>query len=240
MSTSMTRTRRPAIALILTLVTGLALSACGGDEKKVGEETSPEEVMTLAKETLDETDGVHIVLSTDGLPTGVQGVTQADGIGTHAPAFDGSIQVVYAGINADVPIIAVDGKVFAQIPLTTGWSDIDPAEYNAPDPAQLMSTEEGFSSLLPATTELEKGESVRGGTNNDEVLTEYTGTVPADVVSNVIPSASGEAFDASYTISEDGELRSAVLSGVFYPDSASMTYTIDFDNYGNAKAIAAP
>ena len=34
-----------------------------------------------------------------------------------------------------MPVVAVDGKVYAQLPLTTGYQDIDPAEYGAPDPA---------------------------------------------------------------------------------------------------------
>ncbi len=163
----------------------------------------------------------------------------AEGVGTHAPAFDGTITVVLAGTDFQVPVIAVDGTVNAQVPLTTGWSPVDPAEYGAPDPAQLMSTDAGFSSLLPATVDVEEGETIRGGEDNKEVLTEYTGTVPGDVVSNVIPSADGE-FDATYTISADGELREAVLTGVFYPDTEAMTYTIGFDDYGTEKEITAP
>ena len=50
----------------------------------------------------------------------------------------------------------------------------------------------------------------------------------------MIPSASGD-FDATYTINEDGELREAVLTGVFYPDTASMTYTLAFEDYGTEQ-----
>ena len=102
-----------------------------------------------------------------------------------------------------------------------------------------MSDDAGFSSLLPATTDVEKGDSVRGGADNSEVLTEYTGTVSGDVVKNVIPTASGD-FDATYTVSDDGELREADLTGVFYKDSDSMTYTVTFDDYGTDKDITAP
>ena len=79
-----------------------------------------------------------------------------------------------------------------QLPLTPGWQEIDPADYGAPDPAQLMSPDQGFSSLLTATTGVEKGDSVRGGTNNSEVLTEYTGTVSGDVVEVVEGLEAGE------------------------------------------------
>jgi lipoprotein LprG len=102
-----------------------------------------------------------------------------------------------------------------------------------------MSADEGFSTVLSATTDLEKGDSVRGGEDNSEVLTEYTGTVPGDVVANVIPSASGD-FDATYTITDDGDLRSAELTGVFYEDADPMTYTVTFEDYGTEKDITAP
>lgn len=217
----------------------LSLAGCSEDSAPVGDENTPEEVMALAKKTLDETSGVEITLRADQPPEGITAISAATGVGTRAPAFEGELTVMLGGQPFDVPVIAVDGSVFAQIPLTPGWSDVDPAEYGAPDPAQLMSTDTGFSSLLPATDGFEEGESVRGGQNNDEVLTEFTGTVPGDVVSNVIPSASGD-FGATYTISAEGELRTAKLTGTFYPDTEPMTYTIGFDAYGTEQDITAP
>jgi lipoprotein LprG len=102
-----------------------------------------------------------------------------------------------------------------------------------------MSPEAGISSLLTSTTGLAKGQSIRGGSDNSEILTEYTGTVPDTAVKNIIPGASGD-FDATYTVTDDGELREAELTGVFYKSSPSMTYTIDFENYGTDKEIIAP
>lgn len=223
----------PALAAALLMLVG-----CSGDPEERDQRT-PEQVMKEAKATLDETSGVAITLEAQDLPEGVTAVRAAEGVGTHAPAFDGTLTVVLAGTDFEVPVIAVDDKVYTQLPLTPGWSDVDPAEYGAPDPARLMSTEEGLSSLLTATTRLERGESVRGGEGNREVLTEYTGTVPGEVVDNVIPSASGD-FDAAYTVTDDSELRSARLTGVFYPDTDPMTYVIDFDDYGVEPVITAP
>lgn len=232
-------TRLAALLLAGAVTLSAALSGCSGGDSHASDGKSPEQVLAQAKSTLDDTTGVNISLSTKDLPAGVQGIQDASGIGTHAPAFDGSITVVLAGQPFDVPVIAVDGKVYAQIPLTPGWQDVDPADYGAPDPAQLMSPDKGFSSLLAATTDLKKGDSVRGGADNSEILTEYTGTVPDTAVKNVIPSASGD-FDATYTVTSDGELREATLTGVFYADSDSMTYTIGFDDYGTDKDITAP
>ncbi len=227
---------RPALLLAATALT---LTSCSDDGGGVAEGRTPEEVLELARTTLDETSGVRLALTTEDLPDGVSGVTSATGVGTHAPAFEGTIGVVLAGANVDVPIVAVDGKVHAQIPFTPGWSDVDPDEYGAPDPAQLFSTDDGLSALLPATEDVEEGDSVRGGADNKEVLTEYTGTVPGDVVSNVIPSAEGDV-DATYTITAEGELREAVLTGSFYPDADSMTYSLELDDYGSDPEISAP
>ncbi|ANH40017.1 hypothetical protein I601_3611 [Nocardioides dokdonensis FR1436] len=227
-----------AAAGLLTLGT---LSACSGDDSSSGEDApTAQEVLAEAKTTLDETSGVQVTLSTNDLPEGVEGLLSADGVGVPDPAaFDGVIRVRFAGFEPEVPVIAVDGVVHAQVPLTTGWSQIDPAEYGAPDPAALMAADGGFSSLLTSTEELEQGEQVRGGTDNRDVLTTYTGTVAEEVAATIIPSAEGD-FAASYAVSDDGEVRSIELTGNFYGDAGSMTYTVDFDGYGTAPDISAP
>lgn len=217
----------------------LPVTACSSDSGEASDERPPEAIMEAAKTTLDETTGVAISLQAEDLPEGVTAVRAAEGVGTHAPAFDGTLTVVLSGTDFDVPVVAVDDVVYAQIPLTPGWSDVDPEEYGAPDPARLMTTDDGLSSLLTATTGLERGESVRGGQDNREVLTEFRGSVPGDVVDSIIPSASGD-FEASYTITDEDELRTARLTGVFYPQTEPMTYVIDFDDYGTEQDITAP
>jgi len=196
-------------------------------------------VMALAKKTLDETSGVKIELDTSDLPDGVQGISHAEGTGIHPPAFEGQITAEVSGLSVDVDVIATDGKVWIKY-LTPIFTEADPADYGAPDPAQLMATEGGLSDLLVNTDDLEAGDEVRGGENNEEILTEYTGTVPASFVETVIPSASGDDFDATYTINADGEVRQATLTGEFYPDAGANTYTIDFSDYGTEKDISAP
>ena len=230
--------KRLSVALIVGALLA-PISACTGDAEDAGPELAPAEALAQAKRTLDETSGVALTLSTDDLPDGVTGVEKAEGVGTHAPAFEGTITVVLLGQAVEVPVVAVDGRVYAKLPFTTGYQDVDPAEYGAPDPARLLSPDAGFSSLLEATEDPERGERVRGGAGNKEVLTEYTGTLTDDVVKHIIPSASGE-FDATYLITGDGELRSADLTGVFYADSGPMTYTVTFEDYGTEPDITAP
>lgn len=239
----MSRPVRRALATVLVVPVVLASAACSGSDEGSAaspDELTPTEVLGVAQETLDETEGVRLSLTTDDLPEGVTGLTSAVGVATQAPAFDGAIKVVLSGTEFEVPVVAVDGKVFAQIPLTPGYSDVDPAEYGAPDPAALITPDRGFSSLLPVTADPTKGESVRGGADNTEILTTYTGTIPGEAMKKVIPSSSGDTFDAAYLVSDDGELREAELTGVFYPDSEEMTYTVTFDDYGTDQAITAP
>lgn len=228
--------RLPAALAAAALL--VSATACSGDESSASD-TPPEDVLAAAKTTLDETSGVDLTLETDNLPDGVTGVEQAEGVATHAPAFEGTITVNLLGQSVEVPVVAVDGKVYAELPFTSGFQDVDPGDYGAPDPAQLMNPDAGLSTLLSETTGVEQGDSVRGGDDNSEVLTEYSGTVSGDVMQNVIPTASGD-FDVVYTITDDDELRTARLTGVFYEDSEPMSYTVTFEDYGTDQDITAP
>ena len=87
-------------------------------------------------------------LTTEQLPKGVDGVLSATGVGTTAPAFEGDIKVVVNGITVDVPVVAVDGDVWATLPFTKNFVQIDPEDYGAPDPADLLNTDGGVSSLV--------------------------------------------------------------------------------------------
>ena len=230
---------RRFVGLLATLAATLAVgSACTGGDGPAGG-APPAEVLAAAATELDATSGLRVALSTDDLPADVDGAVAADGVGVHPPAFEGTITVNLGGARFEVPVVAVDGRVYAQLPLTAGWSDIDPAEYNAPDPARLMSPRRGLSALLAAADDLAVGETVRGGEDNAEILTEYTGTVPARAARNVIPSARGE-FDATYTVAESGQLRRIALTGVFYPGQRPMTYTVDLTDYGIERDVTAP
>lgn len=239
---------RPARRLAAPLLLALALSAsaCSGDDSGSGggdggSQQSPAEVLAAAKQNLDDTTGVAITLSTKDLPDGVTGISSAEGTGVHPAAFEGSFDLSVNGLPATADVIAVDGKTYAKNSLLLpDWTEIDPADYGAPDPAKLMDPAGGFSGLLAQATDVEAGEQVRGGSDNKEILTEYTGTVPSDAVAALIPDAAGD-FDFTYTISDDDELRQAVLTGAFYGEKAGdVTYTLTLDDYGTEKQITAP
>jgi lipoprotein LprG len=223
--------------LVVAAALALGVTACGS--KSASDLGDPATVLKTAQQKLEDTSGVTLTLTTDDLPDGVQGVQGASGTVTDAPAFDGTLTAVISAGSFPVPIRAVDGKVYAQIPLTLGWSEVDPCDYGAPDPAQLISADQGIPAILAATTDVKKGDDVRGGKDNKEVLTTYTGTVPESAAAHLIPGATG-TFDATYGITPDGELRTASLTGAFYSGKPDMTYTLTVDDYGTSKDISAP
>ena len=235
----MLRARLLAAPVVLALALG-GLAACSGDSKGASG-ANPQDALAAAKKTLDETSGVNIELSTKDLPGGVTGITSAEGTGVHPSAFQGTFKLSVNGLPADADVIAVEGKTYAKNSLLLpDWTEIDPADYGAPDPATLMDPDGGFSGLLSAAEDVKEGDSVRGGKDNKEILTEYTGTISSDAVSALIPSAEGD-FTFTYTSSDNDELRQAVLKGAFYgKDHGDVTYTLALDDYGTQKDITAP
>jgi lipoprotein LprG len=232
------RRRTPAVRWAVATVA--ALSAVAVASCSTGGESSlePEQRLAAAKTALDDTSGVQLQLAADALPQGVSGLVSAQGTATHDPAFDGTIKVSASGITADAEVVAVDGVVHAKLPFTTKFVEIDPADYGAPDPAALMSTQDGLSSLLTAAQGVEEGKQVRDG---DTVLSQIVGTVPGDAVRAVIPSASQDAdFDATFTLDDANQATRVVLTGPFYPDAGDVTYTVDLEKYGVHKDIRAP
>jgi lipoprotein LprG len=220
----------PLVALLLLL------AGCSGASDTA--ERSPTEVLAAAKKNLDATPGLRIGLATEQLPPSVNGLLSAQGVATHAPAFQGSIKVAASGITADAAVVAVDDVVYAKLPFTSRFVPIEPADYGAPDPAALLKPEGGLSSLLTAATDVTAGKQVRDG---KVVLSSFSGTVPGEDVASVIPSADPQAtFDATFTVDDRDRLAKAVLNGPFYPDADDVTYTITFDGYGLERDIKAP
>jgi lipoprotein LprG len=225
--------------VVLALALG-GLAGCGGGDSNGAPKQTPAQALAAAKKELDATSGVHIELSTKDLPGGVTGITSAVGVGTHPSAFEGTFKLSVNGLPADAEVIAVDGTTYAKNSLLLpDWTAIDPANYGAPDPNDLMAAGNGFSGLLSATTDLKQGKTVRGGKDNKEILTSYSGTVPSAAVESIIPTASGD-FTITFNVTSDDELREAVIKGVFYKGSKANTYDLVLDDYGTKKDIQAP
>lgn len=224
--------------LVVSLVALLVPLAACSDDGGNGSGETPEEVLAAAKEALDETSGVTLSLATEELPADVDGVLAATGVATRAPAFAGDLTVLVNGLEVDVPVVSVDGRVYAKLPFTRDFAEVNPADYGAPDPAQLMDPDTGLSTWLTDVTGLEEGDRVRDG---ELVLSSYTGSLPGDVIAASIPSVDADAeFPATFQIDEDGRLRSVEISGPFYRSKGTVDYTVSLDDYGTDKDIKKP
>ena len=228
-----TRVAVGAVGLVALMV---PLAACSDDGGGSGR--TPEEVLAAAKEALDDTSGVTLSLSAEELPDEVDGVLEATGVATHAPAFEGDLTVVINGLDVDVPVVSVDGKVYAKLPFTLAFAEVNPADYGAPDPAQLMDPDTGLSTWLIDATGVEEGDRVRDG---ELVLSSFTGSLPGAVVDASISSADEEAdFPVTFLIDEDDRLRSVEISGPFYGPTGTVDYTVSVDDYGTDQDIRKP
>jgi lipoprotein LprG len=241
----MTSLRHMTAAAALVLAAALPLTACSGDDgpssnpSADANETTPEEVLGFAKARLDETSGVELTLATDDDPDSDAFLSEASGtITADPPAFEGTASGTFEAIPAsDVEIVSVGGKVYANI--FGGFRDFDLPKC-VPDPGTLLDPDDGVSRLLTDAQEVTAGKPVRGGADNDEVLTPYSATLPGKSVQHLLPCAPGDRFVATFTVDDDGRLRTAAIQGEFFQGGAEITYTISIDKYDVDKAITKP
>lgn len=238
----MTTSTRVAAGLLTGLFAVSGLTACSGDDGGGGDAASWSDAGAKAKELLDGTSGIEVSISTGDDP-GVDYLSAASGtIVADPPAFEGSVSGSVSGFAVtDVPVISTGGTLYINHALLGGWSDrYQPDDLCAPDPAALLSPDSGVSNVLTTSTDVEAGESERGGADNKDVFHTYSGTATGDAIREILPCAEGDAFEATYRLDDDGYLRTARLTGVFFPDADEVTYTIDVTEYDVTKDISAP
>ncbi|GAA3538460.1 LppX_LprAFG lipoprotein [Nocardioides daeguensis] len=236
----MTTPIRVAAGLLSALVAVGGLTACSGDDG--GSTAAPwSDAGAKAKELLDGTSGIEVSLSTGDDP-GTDYLSAASGtIVADPPAFEGSVAGRVSGFEASsIDVVSVDGTLWIDAPII-GWTDkYQPEALCAPDPAELLDPSSGVSSVLTSSTGVKAGKSERGGKDNKEIFHTYAGTATGDSIRKILPCAEGDAFEATYRVDDSGYLRTARLTGTFFPDSEPMTYTIDVTAYDVEKDISAP
>jgi len=230
----------------MAVLLAVMLAACSGSDPAA--DKTPTEQLAAAKAKLDAATSVHLTLRSSGIPESANGVLGADGSGTNAPAFKGTLEARIGGFGAKVEVVAVDKVLYLKLPFTTDFVPADPKEYNAPDPAQLFAGQGGISSLLTETTNPVEGKKIRVG---PDVLKTITGTLPGASVSKLLSVGDAtKTFKVTYGITETvGELRTVTMTGPFFKGAtstpgistpATSTYALTLDNYGAPVAISKP
>lgn len=227
----------PAIALFASTVVCLTMTACsGGDDADSGGD--PEQRLETARQIIDDAKSIELTMETSDLPSGVEGIISAEGVGTHAPAFDGTAQVRAFGITGDVPVVAVDGDVYVKMPFKSDYETFDLDDYEAPDPAELLSPTDGITSMITALKDVDTGEAELDGETR---VTPIEGELPGSTVSTLFPSVDGaDEFDVSFRLDDDDVLRDATITGPFYAGADDLTYTISLTASDDSVDISIP
>lgn len=229
----------PTRGVLACVVGALVLAGCTGDDESESAGGDPTQRLKTARQALDDAPSLQIRLATDQLPDDTQGLIEADGVGNHDPAFEGTVRVNASGLGqVDADLVSVDGEVVAKIGFVPDFVPIDPAKYGAPDPAALVASTGGVSSWLTATEDPTAGEQSRDG---EDVLTTIDGSLPGEVVESLIPSADAAAdFDVTYRLDGDDALRGASITGPFYPGGDDVTYDLEVTASDEPVDIALP
>jgi lipoprotein LprG len=234
------RTRAVALALLMAAAVLVTTACSGGGSDKPAEvrKLTAAEQLAAARSKADAATSMHLVLRSSNIPASADGALGVDGSGTHVPAFKGTLDAQLSGFQATVDVVALGGAVYVKLPSTTGFAQIDPKDYNAPNPAQLFATEGGITSLMTATTGPVEGKQTRLGA---EVLKTVTGKLPGDRVVKLLSIGdAAKTFDVTYGITDPGgELRTVTMVGPFYRGATS-TYTLTLDKYGAPVEISKP
>lgn len=237
--------RAAGLPLALVAAMGLTLTACSGDEEKAPEsdavtttEATAKDRLDQAHTTLSEAGSVRLVLEGENLPDSAI-ILKATGSGTmDPPAFDGTITAKVAGVQADVPTVAVDDKLFVKLPFSPDFISTSPEDLNVPDPARLFDIDNGLAGLLGLTESPTFGEQSRVG---KDVVQEVTGTVPGQAVVDLLyVGDDSQDFDVEYGLVEGSwEVRTVRITGPFYPPDDA-TYLVTLDQYGEPVTVTAP
>jgi hypothetical protein len=226
--------RASALVLALVVVAAPALAACSG-----GSDESAPDLLAHAEHTLDGTKTAHFVLESSGAPDTGTVLTGGEGDIVRPASFQGTLKVSASGSALDLKVISVNGTVYAQLPFTSAYSVVDPAQFGFGDPGALLDPDTGISQLLAQAESATLGAEKRVG---GEVVREVTARIPGKLVDKILTSKDpSKPVEARFSIAPgSGELRRAELNGPFYEAGSDATFTVLLSDFGADVHISAP
>jgi len=231
---------RRARALLLAVL-AFALVGVGGCSSTPSASTAlpPTERLAAVKKVLDGAGFVTLSLTSKDVPSGVNGVTAATGVGAVSatePRFKGSITGTVKGVAGTVDLISIGATAYMKF-FTPDYVETNLADLNAPNPSMFFNPDTGVSSLLTAVEEPKAADPVRSG---DEVLDRFTGTLPGSRIQSLFMLGDGTgSYQVTFAVTSDDQLRLATMTGPFFAGATS-TYTLRLTGYGTSADIAKP
>ena len=223
------------LPLVFAVTMVLGLTGCAGGTGAA----DPEATLSAAHDSFASASSVTIALTSEDVPKNSEGVTAAEGVGAFdatTPKFKGTVTGKLQGVAGDFDVIAIGDEMWFKF-FTPDYLPLDVVATGVLNPATLFNPSTGLPALLEQTTEIAAGEQQRDG---DVVLDIITGKLSGDLVSSLLKLGEpGSTFDVTYGITADGELRTAVLTGEFFPGATS-TYTFVVTDYGTPVDIERP
>lgn len=223
------------LPLVLAMTMLLAVTGCSG----AAGGADPKDTLSAAHDSFASASSVTITLTSEDVPKNSEGVTAADGVGAldaTTPKFQGTVTGKLQGVAGDFDVIAIGDEMWIKF-FTPDYIALDLAVIDALNPASLFNPKTGLPSLLEKTTDLATGEQQRDG---EEVLDIITGKLSGELVSSLLRLGEPEStFDVTYGITADGDLRTAIVTGEFFPGATS-TYTFTVKDYGTPVDIERP
>lgn len=227
---------RPTLLAAAALAVTLFVTGCGGAGTQG---PTAQERLDAAQAQLAQAAAITIELNSSDVPANVDGVQAAAGTGVtegELIKFEGEIQGRVGGVAASVSILAIGDETYWKL-FTPSYERVDLNMLGVPSPIAFFAPDTGFASLLAATTEPALGDEVREGS---EILTEITGTLPGEKIRALLRLGDPEqSFDVTYGLTEENELRTAVVTGEFWKGTVS-SYRLLLTNYGVVVPIEAP
>ena len=223
--------------VLAALLTAAVLTGCGGGGGTPEESAS--DLLNRAKTTLDDASSAHFVLTSENAPTSGTALVGGEGDIARPSSFEGTLKVVALGATADLEVVSVDGTVYAQLPFSSGFSVVDPAQFGFGDPGALLDPDTGISQLLSQAESAKLGDEKRV---DGEVVQEVTAEIPGDLVEQILTSADpSKPVQGVFSIASDsGELRRAQLTGPFFSADQDATFTLELSDFGADVEITAP
>jgi hypothetical protein len=196
-------------------------------------------LLARAKDTVDAAPSAHFTITSSHVPPVSAALIGGEGSAARPGKFKGDLKVSLGGRTATVRVISAGGRVYAKLPFAARFEVTDPATFGFADPGKFMDPASGVSNLLVRATGPRLTDKRRIGS---DIVQQVKASIPGSVFKDLLASADPTtAVAATFSIVQSStELRRAVVTGPFFVQGVTSTFTIDLDRYGEKVDIRAP